>query len=537
LAFAAQQYWVFGSRGAALSLVLAGVAFLCVPVVLRVSRSVTITGHLGMAIFCIALGTISYLRGGLIPNVLMWTVVIPPTVVLFRAGSFIPGIAWAAIILFEFVLLNSLMKLGIVGTPARHGNGFAGLSALLVVTTGISIGYEIRRRRHAAERRKLEQMLLQSEKFESVGRLAAGIAHDFNNLLTVIRAHCRLLDGVAPRESPAGLDLAAIDEAASRGAHLTAQLLGFARRGIVQPETFGIHGMVLEVHRLLKRLLPANLDLVIKRDPLAWNVTADRAQMEQVLINLALNARDAMPTGGELRIETRNVELDGRSSQLADAPPGRYVVLMVSDDGSGIAPEILPRIFEPFFTTKSRSGGMGLGLASAYGIAKRAGGTLTVESKLGRGSTFRLYLPAADAALDTKQAADPEPAPPATPATILLVEDEPAVRRATSRLLVRQGYRVLVAEDGARALELGKSHSETIHLLLTDIVMPGLSGHDVARALAEDRPALRVAYLSGYSDDLDVAREVAKENARLIRKPYDADDLLRQVREMVASTS
>ncbi|HMJ15395.1 MAG TPA: ATP-binding protein [Polyangiaceae bacterium] len=552
LLFAVQQYWVFGSTPAAVTLVIAGVTLLGALLLSRVS--VSLAGHFQMGVLCVAIGTLSYLRGGLIPNVLMWTLVVPPTAVLFGARGILPGIAWAAFILVELVLLHTLMKLGYPGTVARHGNGVAGLSALVVVTTAIAITYDVRRKRHEEQRRKLEELLFQSKKLESVGRLAAGIAHDFNNLLTVIRSHARLLDASVPAEGTAAQDLATIDEAARKGAHLTGQLLAFARRGILRPETFPIDEAVTQVRTLLDRVLPANLQVVVSNEAGARYVTADRQQIEHLLINLALNARDATPNGGNIRVKTGRVQIGSRRPEPGlDLPPGAYVVLEVSDDGAGIAKEVLPHIFEPFFTTKNDKGGTGLGLASAYGIVQRAGGSITVSSELGHGATFRVYLPAAsadaaselrpsytsDSALLLSPAAPCPPVrvvPPATPATILLVEDEPAVRRATSRLLARHGYRILVAEDGARALELGKSHSGEIDLLLTDIVMPELSGYEVARVLRQSRPALRVAYLSGYSNDQEVAEQVGMNLARFIRKPYDPDDLLRQVQELAGST-
>jgi signal transduction histidine kinase/ActR/RegA family two-component response regulator len=543
VAFAAQQFWVFRSSAAAITLLVAGVALLCGALLARVSLA--LSGHFQMAVLCAAIGTLSYLRGGLIPNVMMWTLVVPPTAVLFGVKGFFPGVVWALFILVELFVLHALMKLGYPGTVPRHGNGIGGLSALVVVTTAIAITYDVRRKRHEAQRRKLEELLFQSKKLESVGRLAAGIAHDFNNLLTVIRTNARLLEGAVAREGTAAQDLTTIDEAASKGAHLTQQLLAFARRGIVRPETFAVDEVVTQVRALLARVLPASLNVVLSADSSPLYVTVDRQQIEHVLINLALNARDAMPHGGQVRIATRRVTIGKRLPEAGvELPRGDYVVLEVADDGVGIAKDDLPHIFEPFFTTKGDNGGTGLGLASAHGIVQRAGGTISVRSEPGRGATFRVYLPAATAqpAVDRLATGPVRPLPaappeqpralPLTPATILVVEDEPAVRRATSRLLARHGYQILIAEDGAQALELGRTHPGRIDVLLTDLVMPELSGHEVARALRETRPALRVAYLSGYSNDQEVARQVGMNLARFIRKPYDPDDLLRQVHEL-----
>jgi signal transduction histidine kinase/ActR/RegA family two-component response regulator len=546
VAFAAQQFWVFDSVAAAVTLLVAGVVMLCSPLLSRIS--LTLAGHFQMAVLCVAIGTLSYLRGGLIPNVMMWTLVVPPTAVLFGVKGFLPGVAWTLFILVELVVLHTLMKLGYPGTTPRHGTGLGGLSALVVVTTAIAITYDVRRKGHEAQRRKLEELLFQSKKLESVGRLAAGIAHDFNNLLTVIRTHVRLLEGAVASGDTAAQDLATIDQAATKGAHLTQQLLAFARRGILRPETFAVDDVVTQVRGLLARVLPANLHVIVRADSAPLYVTADRQQVEHVLINLALNARDASPHGGQVRITTRRLQIGRRVPEPGvDLPRGEYVVLEVSDDGVGITKDVLPHIFEPFFTTKIDNGGTGLGLASAQGIAQRAGGTISVRSEPGRGATFNVYLPAAAAprplvesspskasprAASAVPSADDPSSAPAAPATILLVEDEPDVRRATSRLLARQGYRILIAEDGARAVELARSHAGVIDVLLTDIVMPALSGHEVARALRETRPDLRVAYLSGYSNDQEVARQVGMNLARFIQKPYDPDDLLRQVQEL-----
>jgi two-component system, cell cycle sensor histidine kinase and response regulator CckA len=532
LAFSAQQRVVFGSSSAALTLAVSGVGFLFTPLLLRWTRSPTIVGHVTMAIFCAALGSLSYLRGGLVPTVMMWAAVIPPIIILLSV-RYLDGIGWVLVILCEIAFLNHATEAGLPAQPPTPGSGSLGLSALVVASTAIAIGYDLGRRKQEEQQRELEQRLIQAEKLESVGRLAAGIAHDFNNLLTVIRTHTTLLAGSVNGEN-ARQDLATIDKAVERGAELTSQLLAFGRRGILRQETFAIDALIREVKLLLERVLPQTIAVTVTLAPEVRSVTADRQQIVHVLLNLALNARDAMPAGGRLAIRARNCRVDdGAASPDRELHPGSYVSIDVADDGEGMSPELVTRIFEPFFTTRAAAGGSGLGLASAYGIVRRAGGTISVDSALGRGSTFSVYLPAAAelAAAPALEGAPP-PAPPR--ATILLVEDEPAVRRATARLLARQGYVVLSAEDGMRALEVGESHTGPIHLLLTDVVMPRLSGHEVAKALAKQRPDMLIAYMSGYSDDPEVARQVAQHRAAFIRKPFEVDDLLRDVEAMLA---
>jgi signal transduction histidine kinase/CheY-like chemotaxis protein len=533
-AFSQQQRLVYRSSGAALPLALAAVGFLLTPLILKWTRSPTIAGHVAMAAFAAALGFLSYLRGGLVPTVMMWGAVIPPIVILLSVRGYVHGIGWVFAVLTEIAVLNWLGKSASAPAVASSTGGAVGLSALAVATTAIAIGYDLGKRKQQEEQRALELRLLQAEKLESVGRLAAGIAHDFNNLLTVIRTHSKLLAGSVKGEGPLQ-DLATIDKAAERGAELTNQLLAFGRRGILRQETFGIDSVIADVQVLLKRVLPENVLVSVSSMPEVRSVTADKQQIEHVLINLALNARDAMPAGGRLKITVQNCQLEDRAGdQEKDLAPGGYVLIDVADDGHGMSPELKARIFEPFFTTKASSGGSGLGLASAYGIVRRAGGTITVDSILGKGSTFHVYLPAASAPVEAEAASGTTASEAPAQATILLVEDEPAVRRATARLLRGRGYVVLAAEDGVRALEMSESHSGPIHLLLTDVVMPRLCGHEVASLLLEQRPDVLVAYMSGYSDDPEIARQVAQHRAAFIRKPFEVNDLLREIEAMLA---
>jgi signal transduction histidine kinase/ActR/RegA family two-component response regulator len=538
-AFSQQQRSMYRSSDAALPLALAAVGFLFTPLILRWTRSPAIAGHAAMTAFAVALGFLSHLRGGLVPTVMMWGAIIPPIVILLSVRGYIHGIAWVFVVVAEIAVLNWLNRSSPVAAVVTSAGGSVGLSALVVATTAIAIGYDLGKRKQQEQQRALEQRLVQAEKLESVGRLAAGIAHDFNNLLTVIRTHTKLLAESVTGEA-ANQDLATIDKAAERGAELTSQLLAFGRRGILRQETFAIDAVISEVKVLLERVLPESILVSVESTPEIRSVTADKQQIEHVLINLALNARDAMPAGGRLKITVQNCQIeDSDTEPERDLAPGSYVSIDVADEGHGMSPELRARIFEPFFTTKANAGGSGLGLASAYGIVRRAGGTITVDSTLGKGSTFHVYLPAGEARAEAEaaSASGTVPSSPPAQATILLVEDEPAVRRATARLLRRHGYVVIAAEDGIRALEMSESHSGPIHLLLTDVVMPRLSGHEVASLISKQRPEVLVAYMSGYSDDPEIARQVAGQRAAFIRKPFEVNDLLKEVDAMLARGS
>jgi signal transduction histidine kinase/CheY-like chemotaxis protein len=536
LAFSQQQRSTYGSTRAALPLALAAVVFLLAPLILRWTRSPTIAGHAAMAAFALALGFLSHHRGGLVPTVMMWGAVIPPIVILLSVRGYIHGVGWVFVVVAEIAVLAWLNRSSPPAAVVTSAGVSVGLSALVAATTAIAIGYDLGKMKQEQEQRALEQRLIQAEKLESLGRLAAGIAHDFNNLLTVIRTHTKLLAGNVNGET-ANQDLATIDTAAERGAELTSQLLAFGRRGILRQETFAIDTVISNVKVLLERVLPENILVSVSSVPEVRSVTADKQQIEHVLINLALNARDAMPGGGRLKITVQNCQIqDSDGEPEKDLAPGSYVSIDVADEGHGMSPELRVRIFEPFFTTKANAGGSGLGLASAYGIVRRAGGTITVDSTLGKGSTFRVYLPAGDtrAEAESASASGTVPSAPLAQATILLVEDEPAVRRATARLLRRQGYVVLAAEDGPRALEISESHSGPIHLLLTDVVMPRLSGHEVASLMTKQRPEVLVAYMSGYSDDPEISRQVAGQRAAFIRKPFEVSDLLKEIDALLA---
>ena len=385
-------------------------------------------------------------------------------------------------------------------------------------------------------RKLLEEQLLQSQKMEAVGRLAGGIAHDFNNLLGVILGYGDLLLRRIQDES-LRTRLEQMVKAGERAAVLTRQLLVFSRKQVLEPRVLDLGFLVREMEKLLRRLIGEDIDLsVITADGLG-RVRADLGQLEQVLMNLAVNARDAMPSGGRLTIETANVELD--ESYAAEHPGvrrGRYVVLAVSDTGKGMPPEVQKHIFEPFFTTKEPDKGTGLGLATAYGIVKQSGGNIEVYSEPGHGTSFKIYLPRADEEAEPLVAA-PKVPPPRGTETVLLVEDEQALRELARQILEEHGYTVLEARSGLPALEQAKAHAGPIHLVLTDVVMPGMGGRELAEQLSAVRPDLKVLFMSGYTEQAIVGHGVLPEGAVFIQKPFGPDPLLARVREALDRTS
>jgi two-component system, cell cycle sensor histidine kinase and response regulator CckA len=351
-----------------------------------------------------------------------------------------------------------------------------------------------------SERKRLEQQVRQSQKMEAVGQLAGGIAHDFNNLLTIINGYSAMLvERRAPHDPEAEL-LTEIRNAGERAAVLTRQLLAFSRKQLLQLQIVDLNVLVGELAKMLRRLIGEHIVLAVASDPSLHAVRVDVGQFEQVLMNLAVNARDAMPNGGMLTIATQNIELEAR----ADAPhpdvrPGRYVRLSVSDTGHGVSDTIKARIFEPFFTTKPLGEGTGLGLSVVDGIVRQSGGHIEVTSILGGGTTFNLYIPAAEG-VAASRGPSPRPGAPKGSETILLVDDDDAVRGLAARVLRSSGYTVLAAADGARALELARQHEGIIHLLLTDVGMPSMNGRELAQLLRADRPGLRTLFVSGHAD-------------------------------------
>jgi len=398
----------------------------------------------------------------------------------------------------------------------------------------ISVIEDIEPRRRAEEQEnRLRNQLEQAQKMESVGQLAGGIAHDFNNLLTAILGYCELIlnDEKASHRS----EIEEIKHAGDRAAALTRQLLAFSRKQVLQLELLDLNAVVLNMETMLRRLIGEDVRLMSTLTSEIGRVKADRSQIEQVLLNLSVNARDAMPGGGVLRIETSNVdaaELPG----AADAPnaAGRFVVLTVSDTGCGMDSETQSRVFEPFFTTKPKGKGTGLGLATVYGIVKQSGGFISFSSELQKGTSFRVYLPRADEPLSKKARSGAHPAAqPTGTETILMVEDDDGVRNLACRVLTLLGYTVLCAESGDRALDLARDHKGTIDLVLTDVVMPEMSGREVERRLADAGHAARVLFMSGYTDDAVLQYGVQEAGVAFLQKPFTPGALARKVREVL----
>lgn len=388
------------------------------------------------------------------------------------------------------------------------------------------------------EHKHLEEQLRHSQKLEAVGQLAGGVAHDFNNLLMVIQAHNeRLRSRITPGD-PAQNDILQIDRAVTRATALTQQLLAFSRRQVLQLKALDLNTVLNEVAKMLCRLLPANIELKIVPGASLSRVKADPGQMEQVILNLAVNARDAMPEGGRLTIETKDAELrETYPGSHARIPPGKYVVLTVRDTGTGMHNDVKARIFEPFFTTKKPGKGTGLGLAIVYGVVKQTGGWITTGSQLGNGTTFDIYFPQVQTG-DAVEVPASRTKPSVTHVTrgtetVLLVEDQDGIRELVCEFLQNTGYTVLQAADGNEALQIADEYKHPIHLLLTDIVMPNVGGRELAQRLAQPRPQMKVLFMSGYPDHATWSSELVDDTAAVLQKPFPLDTLARKVRTLL----
>ena len=384
-----------------------------------------------------------------------------------------------------------------------------------------------------------QEQLNQAVKMEAVGRLAGGIAHDFNNLLTAIRGYSDLVAAGLPPGDPLRADVHEIQRAAERAASLTQQLLAFSRRQVLRPDRLHLGAVVLDLENMIRRLIGEDVELTVLADA-ARTVLVDRSQIEQVIMNLAINARDAMPSGGHLRIEARDHDVPaGGPTREGSPPPGRYVLVRIQDSGTGIPPEILDRIFEPFFTTKRAGKGTGLGLSTAYGIVKQSGGFIEVTSVQGTGTTFQISLPEVDTPAASASATQLPvvEVPRAGGETILLVEDADAVRNVVRRALTRLGYRVLEASNGPQAIGIALEHWNEIDLLLTDFVMPQMGGRELIDRLHELGLRPRVLIMSGYVDDALLRGGGFPKGAAFIEKPFTAERIGRKVREVLDATA
>jgi PAS domain S-box-containing protein len=386
------------------------------------------------------------------------------------------------------------------------------------------------------EHKQLEDQLRQAQKMEAVGQLAGGVAHDFNNLLMVIQGNAEvMLEHLHPSE-PLCKNANQIQKAAEQAASLTRQLLAFSRRQALQPKILDLNSITVEIAKMLPRLIGEDIDLrILTNASLGW-VKADQSQIEQVLINLAVNARDAMPKGGRLTIETATVDLDeSYVRQHVSARPGPYVVLAVRDTGVGMDAETQAHCFEPFFTTKEQGRGTGLGLATVYGVVKQSGGWIWVYSELGQGTTFKIYLPRVPQDAEAETHPTSLGSAPHGTETILVVEDQEGIRELARDFLASCGYEVLVASDGAEALKIAERHEDPIHLVLTDVVMPNLNGHELAQRLTASRPSMKILFMSGYTERAASPHDSLPQDAISLEKPFSLHMLATKVRQALES--
>jgi len=401
---------------------------------------------------------------------------------------------------------------------------------------GVTVSREMSQAEGRRERSRLEQQFRQAQKMEAVGRLAGGVAHDFNNLLTVITGYAELLLAGRNLEAVQRTALQEIQRAAERGGALTHQLLAFSRRQPFTPQTVQLNTLIVHMEKMLSRLIGEDVELITVAAAEPATIRSDPGQLEQVIMNVVVNARDAMPGGGKVIVETANALVDQTyAGPNVDLRPGSYVVLAISDTGTGMDPETITHLFEPFFTTKAPGKGTGLGLATAYGIVKQSGGAISVYSEPGLGTTVKIYLPSAEVKAGGEAAEQSPAAAPRGSETILVLEDEARVRKLVCEVLAGRGYQVLEAVRGEEAIRMAAEHHSRIHLLLADVVMPEMSGPQALEQIRARQPNIKVLFMSGYTDEAMVHHGILESGAPFLQKPFLPETLARKVREVLAS--
>jgi signal transduction histidine kinase/CheY-like chemotaxis protein len=436
---------------------------------------------------------------------------------------------------------------GLLDTESRSAREILILASLFVFGVLVLIQQYILERGNRSlqiKLREVNQQLEQSQKMEAVGRLAGGVAHDFNNLLTAIMGHTRLLLDRLAEDSDERREVERIDQASRRAATLTKQLLAFSRRQVLQPEIVDLNSVVTDIQDMVQRMIGEDIELVCALDPDLGSIRADRGQLEQVILNLCVNARDAMPEGGQLTIQSFRQHLPAEAPEgSTGSPRGLQVVLVVRDTGHGMDAQTRERVFEPFFTTKERGKGTGLGLSTVYGIVRQSGGNIQLESESGRGTTFWIFFPwrqeTVAAAPSEHHSSEParSPAPSSGNETVLLVEDEEVVRDLAREILDMHGYRVVTASQGLEALRAFETHEGRIDLLLTDVVMPVMGGRELAKRLTAQQTNLRVLFVSGYTDEVAFHDGLLESRASFLAKPFTPDELANKVRDVLATTT